>query len=271
MSKVTVIGVVGNSVFLPVEHFHVGGETVEAGTAEFQYGGKGFNQAVAAARFDAEVTFVAAVGEKDCEAMGAYLENEGIEAKLVAKNSPSAFAAIVTDKSGANRVTVYQGPQLTVEDIKSLEDTIKTSDILLLNNEVLEEINVCASEIAEKYGVRIILNPAPQRKTSKELLDRVTYFTPNEHEAEGLEAYRNVIQTRGEQGCYIKAEDRMIPAVKVKAVDTTGAGDTFNGVLAAELALEKSLEEAIVSAVRASGNSVTKKGAVTSIPHRSEL
>ncbi len=271
MKKVTVIGIVGNSVFLPVDHFHVGGETIEAGDVHFEYGGKGFNQAVAAARFGAEVTFIAAVGQEDMEAIEKILQKEGIASKLVPKSTPTAFAAIVTDKNGLNRVTVFQGAQLSVGDVKSLEDCIKEADILLLNNEVEETVNLCASKIAEKNGVQIILNPAPQRDTAKELLDRVAYFTPNEHEAEGLENYPNVLQTLGDKGCYIKAEDRVVPAMKVKAVDTTGAGDTFNGVLAAELALGKELEQAIQSAVRASGNSVTKKGAVSSIPYREEI
>ncbi len=271
MSKVTVIGIVGNSVFLPVDHFHVGGETIEASDAHFEYGGKGFNQAVAAARFGAEVTFIAAVGQADTEAIGAFLEQEGITAKLSPKTTATAFAAIVTDKNGSNRVTVFQGAQLNPADILAMENSIKEADILLLNNEVDEAVNICASEFAEKYGVKIILNPAPERPTDKALLDRIAWFTPNEHEAAGLEDYPNVIQTLGDKGCYIKAEERIIPSMKVKAVDTTGAGDTFNGVLAAELALGKTLETAVQSAVRASGNSVTKKGAVSSIPHRAEV
>lgn len=271
MKKITVIGIVGKSVFLPVDHFHVAGETVEASGAYFEYGGKGFNQAVAAARFGAEVTFIAAVGQDDIKEIDDFLNQEQIQSKLVPKNTATAFAAIVVDKRGQNRVTVFQGAQLSVEDILSLEDCIKETDLLLINNEVKEDVNLCASELAEKNGVKIILNPAPQRETAKELLDRVTYFTPNEHEAEGLEEYPNLLQTLGDKGCYIKAENRIIPAMKVKAVDTTGAGDTFNGVLSAELALGKSLEQAVQSAVRASGKSVTKTGAVSSIPYREEV
>lgn len=271
MNKVTVIGIMGNSVFLPVERFHVGGETVEASDAHFELGGKGFNQAVAAARFGADVTFVAAVGQDDAVQFEAFLRKEGITAKLCPKTTATAFAAIVTDKAGANHVTVFQGAQLSVSDIQNMEKAIREADILLLNNEVDEKVNLCAAQIAKRNAVQIILNPAPQRPSDSSLLDAVSWFTPNEHEGEGLEGYSNVIQTLGERGCFLKSENRIVPSVKVQAVDTTGAGDTFNGVLAAELALGQSLEQAVGTAIRASGNSVTKKGAVSSIPYRNEL
>ncbi len=271
MNRVAVIGIVGNSVYLPVENFHVGGETVEAHSVHFELGGKGFNQAVAAARMGAEVSFLAAVGSEEQESILSFLKNEGIDSILVQKKEPTAFAAIITDKTGANRVTVYQGAQLEAADVENFRTYIENADILLLNNEVSEEVNLVASELAKAHGVKIILNPAPQRDTSKELLERVYLFTPNEHEAEGLESYTNVVQTLGSKGCFIRSENRTVPPIKVKAVDTTGAGDTFNGALAAELAINKSLVEAIETAVRASGTSVTMSGAVSSIPHREDI
>ncbi len=271
MNKVSVIGIVGNSVFLPVEKFHIGGETVEANDARFELGGKGFNQAVAAARMGAEVSFLAAVGEDSIDKIEAFLKAEGIKSVLVKKDTPTAFAAIVTDRSGANRVTVYQGAQLEASDVETFRSEIEESDILLINNEVDESVNIAASEIAEQSGVKIILNPAPARETQKELLDRVYLFTPNEHESEGLEEYSNVIQTLGKHGCLIKSENTTVPPTNDKAVDTTGAGDTFNGALAASIAEGKSLYDSVAVAVRASGRSVTKRGAVTSIPYRNEV
>lgn len=269
MRKVTVIGIVGNSVFLPVEHFHVGGETVEATDAHFEYGGKGFNQAVAAARFGAQVDFIAAVGSDGYEGIDAFLRNEGITPYLVQKDTPTAFAAIVTDKTGANRVTVFQGAQLTTEDILSVKESVRSCDILLLNNEVDEQINAVAMALAPQ--ATIILNPAPARPTSKAILDRVSIFTPNEHEAEGLDTYPNVVQTLGDKGCLIKAEDTIVPACEVKAVDTTGAGDTFNGILAACMAEGMDMKKSVACAVKGSGISVTRKGAVSSIPRRDEI
>lgn len=271
MNKVAVIGIVGNSVFLPVENFHIGGETVEAKSIQFEFGGKGFNQAVAAARWGADVNFLAAVGTDDYEKISDFLIKEKIHPRLVRKKEPTAFAAIVTDKTGANHVTVYQGAQLDKGDVEAFEDYIKNADVLLINNEVNEEVNILAVQIAKRYNVKVIFNPAPYRKTDGKLLDSVDIFTPNEHEAKDLNKYNNVIQTLGSKGCYIKEIGKIVPAEKVTAVDTTGAGDTFNGVLAAEISIKKNIEEAAAAAVKASGISVTKRGAVSSIPYKSEI
>ncbi len=271
MNRVAVVGIVGNSVYLPVEKFHVGGETVEASSVHFELGGKGFNQAVAAARMGAEVSFLAAVGVDGKGNIEDFLSAETVQSVLVQKEEPTAFAAIVTDATGANRVTVYQGAQLTASDVELFREQIEACDILLLNNEVAEEVNLAAIEIARSKGIKVILNPAPERKTDERILDNVYLFTPNEHEAKGLEAYLNVVQTLGAKGCFVKADNEIVPSVKVKAVDTTGAGDTFNGALAAELATGKPLIEAVKTAVKASGNSVTKRGAVNSIPYRKDI
>lgn len=272
MSKVAVIGIVGNSVFLPVEKFHVGGETVEAKSVHFELGGKGFNQAVAAARYGVSVSFLAAVG-KDCyDTVKQFLDNEKIDGTLIEKQENTAFAAIVTDAKGSNRVTVYQGAQLLAEDVAVFENAIKNADILLLNNEVAEEVNVKAIEIAKRYGIKIILNPAPARKTCDYILQNVDLFTPNEHETLGLEEKENVIMTVGKRGCVVKKGNKTIPAVEIgSVVDTTGAGDTFNGVLAATLAEGQDLINAVMTANLASSIGVTRKYAVSSIPTRKEI
>lgn len=271
MSKVAVIGIVGNSAFLSVDRFHTAQETVEATALHFEYGGKGFNQAVAAARFGAEVSFFAAVGKEDKDKIAELLKKENIKPCLIEKNMPTAFAAILTDQTGSNRVTVYYGASLTRDDMALYRSEIVDADVLLLNNEVSEEVNLEAARIAASAKTKIILNPAPQRETDAGLLDRVTYFTPNEYEAVGLENYDNVIQTLGARGCFVKSENRLIPPTADKPVDTTGAGDTFNGVLAAELALGQPLETAVNSALKAAGKSITKKGVLSAIPFRNEL
>ena len=273
MSKVAVIGIVGNSVFLAVDKFHEGGETVEAKSVHFELGGKGFNQAVAAARYGAKTSFLAAVGADGIDAVGAFLDREGIAATLVKKDEGTAFASIVTDKNGSNHVTVYQGAQLSREDVFCFEEKIREADILLLNNEVNEEVNILAIEIAKKYGVKVILNPAPARESDGFILENVDLFTPNEHETLGLEDKENVIITVGKRGCIIKSENNMnIPAVNVaRVLDTTGAGDTFNGVLAASLAEGSGLAEAAAVANTASSIGVTRRYAVSSIPTREEI
>lgn len=272
MSKIAVIGIVGNSVFLPVDHFHQGGETVEASSIHFEPGGKGFNQAVAARRCGASVSFLAAVGFEYRNEFTAFLDKEGIDHTLVFKDESTAFAAIVTDKAGSNHVTVYQGAQLTKNDVSLFEDSIKEADILLLNNEVAEEVNVEAIRIAKKYGVKCILNPAPARKTSAYVIDSIDLFTPNEHELLGIEDKKNVIVTLGAEGCLIKSTDEIIPAASFgSAVDTTGAGDTFNGVLSAMLASGKTLADSAKAANKVAALGVTRRYAVSSIPTSDEI
>ncbi len=272
MNKIAVIGIVGNSVFLPVEKFHEGGETVEAKSVHFEPGGKGFNQAVAAARFGAEVSFFAAVGNDSLDKIQDFLQNEGIDAVLVEKSDPTAFAAIVTDKSGSNHVTVYQGAQLESADVSLFEQHIKNADILLINNEVSEQINLEAVKIAKANGVKVILNPAPARKTDPFILQNVNLFTPNEHETLGIENNKNVVKTLGKNGCLIAETGKIIPALSVgTVVDTTGAGDTFNGVLAAVLSGGIELETAAKTANAASSIGVTRKYAVSSIPTKTEI
>lgn len=271
MNKVAVIGIVGDSVFLPVERFHSGGETVEAIGIRREFGGKGFNQAVAAARWGAEVSFLAAVGKGNFSRIQAFLFADGISSVLIEKEGETAFAAIMTDKTGANRVTVYQGVSLERKDVSIFEAKIKDADVLLLNNEVDASVNAYAIELAQKYSTKIILNPAPAKKLPKNMLDKVWLFTPNEHEGAGLENYNNVVQTLGKKGCVLRESGELIPPTNDVAVDTTGAGDTFNGVLAAELAAGHPLAKAVAMAVKASGKSVTNRGAVSSIPYKTEF
>ncbi len=272
MSRIAVIGIIGNSVFLPVDRFHVGGETVEASSIHFEFGGKGFNQAVAAARCGAEVSFLASIGNEYLVEAEAFFEKEGIRHTLVKKDGSTAFAAIVTDKTGSNHVTVYQGVQLEGEDVSLFENEIKNADILLLNNEVAEDVNVRAIEYAKKYGVRIILNPAPARETLPYILESVDLFTPNEHETVGIEDKTNLLITLGSRGCFLKETGESIPAVKSgRVVDTTGAGDTFNGTLAAMLAEGRPLANAATIANRVSSVGVTRPYAVSSIPTKQEI
>ena len=272
MMKIAVIGIVGNSVFLPVEKFHVGGETVEASAIHFEFGGKGFNQAVAAARSGAEVSFLAAVGKEYRKEIADVLEADGISHTLVHKDESTAFAAIVTDASGSNRVTVYQGAQLDADDVALFAGEIASADILLINNEVPEEVNERAIDIAKANGVKIILNPAPARVCSEKILTTVDLFTPNEHELLGIENLENLVVTLGKRGCLVKPEGVIIPAVNSgKVLDTTGAGDTFNGALAAMIARGFSLSRAAKIANGVSSLEVTRKYALSAIPTAEEI
>ena len=188
------------------------------------------------------------------------------------KNDATAFATIITNAEGANQVTVYPGARLDDEDVTLFERQIAEADVLLINNEVPEEVNVRAVEIAKANGTRVILNPAPARVTCQYILDNVSLFTPNEHETEGLEEKTNLIVTLGAKGCLLKETEEIVPAVHIgETVDTTGAGDTFNGVLAVMLAEGATLREAAERATIASGIGVTRKFAATSIPNKEDI
>ena len=272
MSKIAVIGMVGNSAFMPVEDFAASGETVAAKGVHFEPGGKGYNQAVAAARCGAEVSFLGAVGTEGYETIRDFALKEGITPALMQKPGQTAYATIVTNSRGDNCVTVYQGPALTAEDVETFAPYIQEADILLLNNEVPEQVNIRAMEIAKDRGIKVMINPAPARKMDAYLLKNAFLFTPNEHETAGLAGITNLVVTLGEKGSFLKQLGVTVPAVSAgKVVDTTGAGDTFNGALAVKLAEGADLKTAAEFAAIAAGISVTRPYAVTSIPTLEEI
>ena len=267
MNRVAVIGLTGTSVFMRVPRFHTGGETIHAEALHIEYGGKGFNQAVAAARWNAEVSFLTAVGEADAAPVRDTLGAEGIAHAVVAKDGPSAYAAILTDPTGGTRVTVYPGARLAPEDVDAFAPQIAAADILLLTNEVNEAVNLRAAEIAATHGTRVILNPAPSRPLPHAFVKRLWLATPNEFENEGLDDVPEAIVTLGAAGCLIRSTGKRLPAPSFgPAVDTTGAGDTFNGVLAACLARDRTLEEAAAEANAAAARSVTVRYVLPAIP-----
>ena len=279
MARIAVIGLVGKSMFFDVPRFHTGGETITARGFHEEWGGKGFNQAVAAARQDAAVTFLGACAEADRKAIGDFCRQEGVAPRLCVKKRPTACAAILTDGTGETRVTVCTGAELEPKDVDAFAGSIATADFLLLNNEVPEAVNLAAVEIAKQYGVKIIFNPAPARPLPREIVEAVSIFTPNEFEEEEL--IRNssflihnssfapeVVTTLGVRGCRLRSTGEVIPAPPAKAVDSTGAGDTFNAVLAVRLAEEESLRDACIAANDAAAQSVAVKYVLPSLPFR---
>ncbi len=274
MAKISVIGICGNSIFMNVDHFHEKGETLQAKSVFEEIGGKGINQAVACAKMGAEVSFLGAIGDDaDGEKCRQTVSKYGINDFLALKKEmKTTFAVILTDKNGENQVTGYRNAELSVEDVISFEEEIANSDILLLQHEVPEEVNEVAVNLAKKHSVKVILNPAPIRPITPKISNSVFAITPNEQEIKAIDKslFKNVITTLGKHGCSIN-DEIFINSIDVKAVDTTGAGDTFNGVLAVCLAEGKSLEESCKYAVCGSGLSVTKKGVLNSIPTREEI
>ena len=272
--KIAVIGLVGRSMFFEVPRFHAGGETIHATGFYEEWGGKGFNQAIAAARQGATVSFLGKAGSAaDATAIAAVCEREGIEPHICFSTSarvPTACAAILTDGTGETRVTVARGVELEEGDVESgFRTAIAEADMLLLNNEVPEAVNLRASEIAAAQDVKIILNPAPARPIPPELAKRIFLFTPNVFEAAALdEVAGEVVTTLGAHGCRIRSTGEVIPSPPVTAIDSTGAGDTFNGVLAVRLAEGAALREACAAANAAAARSVTIRHVLPSIPRR---
>ena len=274
MSRLAVIGLVGKSLFFDVPRFHAGGETIVAKSLHEEWGGKGFNQAVAAARQGAAVSFLGAVQSADVKPLSDLCAREGVSATIVPKTTQTATAAIMTDGTGETRVTVYPGAALSPKDVNGFADAIALADFLLLNNEVPESVNLAAIEIARHYGVKVIFNPAPARKLPSAILESVFLFTPNEFEESSLNILSSpapeIVTTLGAKGCRIRSTGEVIPAPAANAVDSTGAGDTFNAVLAVRLAEGESLRDACVAANAAAARSVAVRYVLPSLPRRDD-
>ncbi len=268
MAKVSCIGICGQSTFLSVDHFHKTGETIFTKEIFEEIGGKGINQAVAAARMDVDVSFLGAIGNDQngllCKKL---LKKENIKDCLVVKEGiPTTFAFILVDKKGENQVTGFHGAELTRQDVLDFSEEIKTSDVLLLQQEVPSEVNELAISIANQNNIPVILNPAPEG-LSPDFKGKLFAATPNEHESRFVDfnKFEHTAVSLGKDGCLLDGKTK-IPALKVTAVDTTGAGDTFNGVMSAMIAKKSDFDNACRYAVVASSMSVTKKYVIDSIP-----
>lgn len=297
--RVCVIGLGGQSAFLSAQHFPAPGETVSCKDLFFELGGKGYNQAVACARMGVDTTFIGAVGyDVYGDACRSALEAEGITAVLVPKETPTAFACITTDAAGENIVQVFPGAarELTPEDLRSprIMEYMRQCDWLLLQNELSARCLVEACGIGRELGMRIVINPAPAVGIPMEVLRCGDWITPNSGEvrllaglapeskvtpmelAEALNArgIRRAVITLGAEGALIMDGDRLelIPSYRHgMAVDTTGAGDTFTGVLTASLATGSDIVSAAGMGAVAAGIGVTRHGAVGSIPTGDEV
>lgn len=284
--RITVLGLGGKSVFMRVQRFHRPGETLAANSIYTEPGGKGYNQAVAAARLGANVSYIGAFGnDADSAECIEFLKREGVQVYAVIKDIPCAYACIQTDSQGENRVTVFGGASslLTDKDIARFCDVIAASDMLLLQNEVPRDANRAAFDIARSNDVKILYNPAPAVNADEWIVKNADIITPNEHEAtvifghnykEGIEknVCGNAVVTLGAEGaaCYDGAW-YAVPTEKVTALDTTGSGDCFNGALAVALCKGTGFYEACIFAAKAATRSVTKPHAVASMPYYKDI
>lgn len=299
MGKVVVVGSSNTDMVFRTPRIPQPGETIMGEDFDQLPGGKGANQAVAAARAGAEVHFIAKVGDDDLgkAALKTYQEN-GIQTNCIQQTAAAASGVamiLVNNSSGENAIVVAPGANalLTPEDIEAAKSIIEQADVLLVQLETPLDTVQHALAIARQKGVITILNPAPAQQLSERILSLVDYLTPNETETAilsgilprdedsaleaslTLSAYvKNVIITQGSKGAFLRRSDgftSQIPTERVKAVDTTAAGDVFNGYLASALAKGQDLVAAIQTANRAAAKSVTQKGAQPSIPGYKDL
>ncbi|MCD7708301.1 MAG: ribokinase [Clostridiales bacterium] len=290
MKKLAVIGSINMDMTAEAERMPGRGETVAAQGLAYYPGGKGANQAVAAARLGAKVAMYGCVGDDAfADALINNLEKNGVDATRVErlKGTPSGMA-IITVAQGDNSILVVSGAngKVTREYVDAQWESISQADIIILQNEIPMETVRHAIELGHEAGKYIIYNPAPAAEISPEILDKVSCLTPNEHEAALIfgtekdipallkEYPEKLIVTLGEKGAAMARADGTvleIPAMKARVADTTGAGDTFIGALACALAEDRSLDDAIRFANTASGLSVQKPGAQGGMPTRTEV
>lgn len=296
MSKIVVIGSSNMDLTVRTPHIPAKGETVFGADVLMSFGGKGANQAVAAARLGGDVRFITKVGtDANGKMMVENFAKEGLctAGVIQSPSVQSGSAWICVGDDGDNAIIVMPGANgaMTIEDIRPFEDEIRSAEYLLMQLEVPMAVVEYAADIAYSAGVKVILNPAPACPLSDTLLSKLFALTPNETECRILcgekacdddvanaavlygKGVRNVVVTLGSNGSMIYNEDGVaaVPAKKVQAVDTVAAGDTYNGALTVALSEGKSFREAMEFATTASAIAVTRPGAQASVPYRREL
>ena len=295
---IVVVGSSNTDMIIKLDHIPRPGETILGGEFVTAAGGKGANQAVGAARAGGNVTFVARVGRDmfGDKALAGFVK-EGINTDHVVRDkaAPSGVALIFVAKDGENSIAVAGGANamLSSVDVSNAKAVFRGASVLVMQLETPLQTVQTAAELAAKAGLRVILNPAPARPLPDKLLKKVSIITPNETEAELLTGIKvnseaaaakaaskllargveTVILTLGARGAYVanSSDRQLVPGYKVKVVDTTAAGDIFNGALAVALAEGKVVSHAVRFANAAAAISVTRLGAQPSAPDRREI
>jgi len=296
---ITVVGSTHMDFVVVADHIPRTGETVMGSSFKMTPGGKGANQAVAAALLGAKSYLVSCLGEDHIGDL--LLENarkKGVSTDYVVRD-PATYtgvALIIIDKEGRNVIAVAPGADhmLATEDIDRASEVMAKSDVILLQLEIpLEIVSYVIRKASQFKKVKTILNPAPARVLPGDVLKNVYVLTPNEVEAELLsglsvanvndaeragkriikKGVTSVVITLGEKGSFVvtQKESKLVPAIKVKPVDTTGAGDAFNAGLAFALAEGKEIEEAARFANFVAALKITKLGAQEGLPSRAEV
>lgn len=296
--NLVVLGSINADHILNLESFPTPGETVTGNQYQVAFGGKGANQAVAAGRSGAKIAFIACTGDDYTgERVRKQLASDNIDIAPVSvvEGESTGVALIFVNAEGENVIGIHAGANaaLTTERVNAQREIIANAEALLMQLESPVESVLAAAEIAHQNHTTVVLNPAPARVLSDELLALVDIITPNETEAEKLTGVRvendddaaraakvlhdkgigTVIITLGSRGVWasVNGEGRRVPGFKVKAIDTIAAGDTFNGALVTALLEGKRMDDAIRFAHAAAAIAVTRKGAQPSVPWRKEI
>jgi ribokinase len=296
--SIVVIGSSNTDMVIKTERFPQPGETILGGNFFMFPGGKGANQAVAAARLGGNVTFIAKLGRDvfGDQALRQFKE-ENIDTKFIIQDpaQPSGTALITVDAKGENTIVVAQGANgaLVPTDLKPAVDVLKHAYIALVQLEIPMSTVSALTEQAKSYGVKVILNPAPAATIPDAMYRQLYLITPNRSEAQQLtgipvtdvisaryaaenlhgKGVENVVITLGSEGAFVwdGKDGQHIESPKVKALDTTAAGDIFNGALVVALAEGQSLPAAVAFSNRCAAISVTRMGAQSSAPYRKEV
>lgn len=297
MKKILVIGSSNTDLITNVERFPVAGETISGKQFLQVMGGKGANQAVAAHRLGGDVQFVTCLGnDSNGQNMLGYFKNEGLDVSraLTVDNAPTGTAVILVNDQGENCIVVTPGANhaLAPDYIKEIEKEISESAMVVMQMEIPFSTVSRVIEVAAKHKVPVLLNVAPAREVDASLLKLVEILVVNETEIEKVSGQsiettgaervmdrlltmgpKTIILTLGKKGCIIKNKtvSERIPAFEVKAIDSTAAGDTFCGALAAGLSKGKDIKEAVTFATAAAAICVTRMGAQPSIPTDEEV
>lgn len=297
-SSIIVVGSSNTDMVIKSPHLPLPGETILGGTFFMNAGGKGANQAVAAARLGGDITFIAKVGDDIFGKQAIELFSKaGIDTTYVFTDAqhPSGVALINVDDKGENCIVVASGANAALfkEDLEIAKDKIANASIVLMQLETPIVTVEYVAAFAKEKGIQVVLNPAPAAGLSDELLQNINIITPNQHEAAMLtgtevndldsakhaakilngKGVETIIITLGAEGALLYYKDffTLIETPKVKAVDTTAAGDVFNGALVVALSEGASMVHAVEYACNAAAISVTRLGAQASAPYRNEV
>ncbi|HEY8362024.1 MAG TPA: ribokinase [Tissierellaceae bacterium] len=298
MGKILVVGSINMDIVIRVPHIPSIGETVIACEMKNYGGGKGANQAISIARLGGNVYMIGRVGSDNYGKKLYYdLKENGVDVEGIEfdEDLPTGRAYISVSEKGENNIVVFQGANknLGVEQVVKYQNVFNEVEMCVLQLEIPLETVKFIVNLCHQKDIRVILNPAPARELSDDILEKIYVLTPNETELFFLtknkiesvsdiqnaskylldKGVQNIITTIGEKGCFLINKDikKLFKAVKVDVVDTTAAGDSFTGALAVALDEGKNIEEAVEFATYVAALTITREGAQSSLPYREEV